>query len=307
MKKRRRITDRVNHDRWLVSYADFITLMFAFFVVMFASARMDQKKAARLSLAIESAFQQLGAFEVIKRGAIKGGGRQLTSLAETIGDDAALNLTRTSNPAPGMAELNHKPEDLEAIRAELEKALAPEIMRREVALRVRPDGLVVSLREIGFFDSGSATIKPEAEDAFGRVTHVLGQHGCALRIEGHTDTVPIHTARFSSNWELSTARATEVVKVLVERYSFAADRLSAAGYAQFRPVADNSEPQGRQLNRRVDIVILEAAVPRALYGKDGVMKPTGNTVDGRPVPTATPNPLPRRVAGVPGDATIADQ
>ena len=116
----------------------------------------------------------------------------------------------------GSSEASRKPADFAAIRAELEKALAPEIKRKEVALRMQPDRLVVSLREIGFFDSGSATIRPNAEDAFARVTQVLREHACDLRIEGHTDTVPIHTARFGSNWELSTARATEVVKVLIE-------------------------------------------------------------------------------------------
>ena len=121
---------------------------------------------------------------------------------------------------------------------------------------MEPDGLVVSLREAGFFDSGSATIKPEAEAAFARVGFILQKHASPVRIEGHTDNVPIHTAQFASNWELSTARATELVKVLVEKHGISADRLSAAGYAQFHPVASNGSAKGRQANRRVDVVIL---------------------------------------------------
>ncbi len=269
MKYRRRASDHVDHDRWLVSYADFITLLFAFFVVMFASARMDQKKAAKLAVAIESGFQQLGAFD-------KKGETTNTNPA------SAINLERIPTELPGNIDSNAKPEDFAAIRAELEKALAPEIKRREVALRMQPDGLVVSLREIGFFDSGSAVLKPNAEDAFARVTHVIHQRSCALRIEGHTDTVPIHTSTFGSNWELSTARATEVVKVLIEKYSFAPDRLSAAGYAQYRPVASNADPQGRQLNRRVDIVILAGLLPQSLpreqtYGRSLPGPPEGET------------------------------
>ena len=252
MKHRRRYTDHVNHERWLVSYADFITLLFAFFVVMFASARMDQKKAARLGVAIESGFQQLGAFDKTRRGS---GAKP---------EDGAVNLARLASDSRGIQEATHKDDNFQAIRAELEKALAPEIKRREVALRMQPDGLVVSLREIGFFDSGSATLKPNSEDAFTRVTQILQQHSCALRVEGHTDTVPIHTGTFASNWELSTARATEVVKVLIEQHAFPPDRLSAAGYAQFRPVASNDEALGRQLNRRVDIVILAATSPQPL-------------------------------------------
>ncbi len=122
------------------------------------------------------------------------------------------------------------------------------------------DGLVVSLREIGFFDSGSAAIKPGAQDAFGRVAHILREHDCPVRVEGHTDNVPIHTPQFASNWELSTARATQLVKSLIEDYDVPAGRLSAAGYAEFHPVSDNDDPKGRQLNRRVDVVILREAV-----------------------------------------------
>jgi chemotaxis protein MotB len=146
----------------------------------------------------------------------------------------------------------------------LEKALAGEIKRNEVALRTDQDGLVVSLRELGFFDSGSAAMKPEAEGAFARVAQILQEHACAVRIEGHTDTVPIHTPQFASNWELSTARATELVKALIEKHGVAPERLSAAGYAEFHPVASNASPKTRQLNRRVDVVILAAPIASPL-------------------------------------------
>jgi len=118
------------------------------------------------------------------------------------------------------------------------------------------DGLVVSLREIGFFDSGSAAIKPGAEAALARIANILQEHSCSVRIEGHTDNVPIHTSQFASNWELSTARATGLVRTLVEQHGISAERLSAAGYAEFHPAASNDTAKGRQLNRRVDVVIL---------------------------------------------------
>jgi chemotaxis protein MotB len=159
-------------------------------------------------------------------------------------------------PLPSFA-VGHK-NDLNAIRTELERALAAEIKRNDVALHMEEDGLVVSLREIGFFDSGSATIKPAAEDAFGRVAAILREHACAVRIEGHTDNVPIHTAQFASNWELSTARATGLVKALIEDHEISPQRLSAAGFAEFHPVAPNDDAKGRQLNRRVDVVILKS-------------------------------------------------
>ena len=115
---------------------------------------------------------------------------------------------------------------------------------------------MISLREMGFFDSGSATMKSGAEGAFARVAQILQEHGSPVRIEGHTDPVPIHNSQFASNWELSTARATELVKTLIEKYGIAPDRLSAAGYAEFHPVASNESPKSRQLNRRVDLVVL---------------------------------------------------
>ncbi len=181
--------------------------------------------------------------------------------------------------------MNHKKEDFDTIRAELEKALAAEIKRNEVALRMEPDGLVVSLREAGFFDSGSATIKPGAEAAFARVALILEEHSCAVRIEGHTDTVPIHTAQFASNWELSTARATEIVKVLIENHGVSPERLSAAGYAEFHPVASNDSAKGRQLNRRVDVVILAVPINPRLTANPSSPS-AGSSPESAPPPSA---------------------
>jgi chemotaxis protein MotB len=142
------------------------------------------------------------------------------------------------------------------LRKELEEALASEILRGEVALHDAPDGLVISLREAGFFDSGSAGIRVESEQAFSRMATVLEQRQLNLRIEGHTDDVPIHNSQYSSNWELSTARSTEMIRLLVTKYHFSPARLSAAGYAEYHPIASNDTVEGRALNRRVDVVIL---------------------------------------------------
>lgn len=244
----RRKTDYVSHERWLVSYADFVTLLFAFFVVMYASAELDRAKAARLSEAIASGFQEMGVFQP---------GNNSSSLSGAPGSGSpAVSLARLPSPAQGHSESLEQKVDLVALRAALEKALAAEMRRNEVALHMEPDGLVVSLREMGFFDSGSAGLKSEAGPAFARIAQILIEHPCGVRIEGHTDPVPIHTAQFASNWELSTARATEIVKLLVEQHGIPPERLSAAGYGEFHPVASNDTAQGRQINRRVDIVML---------------------------------------------------
>jgi chemotaxis protein MotB len=262
--KGRRQDAPVNHDRWLVSYADFVTLLFAFFVVLYATAQVDKQKAIRLSDAIRSAFQDLGMFQ-------KGPQRALPGPS---GLPAVPAPGAPATPVPPPPSAAGRQEDWNAIRAELERALADEIRRNEVALHMDAEGLVVSLREIGFFDSGSATIKPAAEDAFGRVAGILHQHACAVRVEGHTDNVPIHTAQFASNWELSTARATGLVKSLIEQYEIFPGRLSAAGFAEFHPVSANDSSKGRQLNRRVDVVLLKNSRPHG-SATDGL--PTGGS------------------------------
>jgi chemotaxis protein MotB len=172
------------------------------------------------------------------------------------------NVERTSAlgrlVAPPHGELSSAAEngDLGDLRRELEQALAPEISRKEVALRSVPDGLVISLLEIGFFESGSAQIKSDSLPAFSRMAGLLAQRNYRIRIEGHTDNVPIHNSKFHSNWELSTERATELIRVLLTRYNFAPERLSAAGYSQYHPVSTNNTREGRGLNRRVYVVVL---------------------------------------------------
>jgi chemotaxis protein MotB len=114
---------------------------------------------------------------------------------------------------------------------------------------------VVSLREIGFFDSGSDEIKASSASAFARLADVLPHANRDVRIEGHTDNLPIHNSRFSSNWDLSAARATATVRLLIQDYGLRPEMLGASGYAEFHPMASNDTPEGRAANRRVDVVI----------------------------------------------------
>jgi chemotaxis protein MotB len=228
-----------NHERWLVSYADFITLLFAFFVVLYASAQVDKGKVGELSASIHTAFEELGSFRRTGPG------------------------TGTSTAIPSTSE----PTDVFKLRNKLREALSQEIARNEVSIYLGREGLVVSLREVGFFDTGSAHIRPEAQHAFGRIVSILRQGNYHLRIEGHTDNIPIHNAQFSSNWELSTARATEVVRVMMMQYDFPPENLAAAGYGEFHPVAQNNTPEGRQINRRVDVVVLGRADAKEHLGR----------------------------------------
>jgi chemotaxis protein MotB len=165
------------------------------------------------------------------------------------------NISPTPNTSPE-ASREATDADLSTLQSELQDALRREISLHEVGLHRETEGLVISMREFGFFDSGSGTLKASALPTLDRIASLLAVRTYELRIEGHTDNVPIHTPQFSSNWQLSTARATDLVRLLIERYRFAPDRFAAAGYAEYHPIASNATEQGRALNRRVDLVVL---------------------------------------------------
>ncbi|MGP0020473.1 MAG: flagellar motor protein MotB [Candidatus Sulfotelmatobacter sp.] len=262
MSRRKRPKAHANHDRWLVSYADFITLLFAFFVVLYASAQVDHRKVGQLAMAIQVAFQELGVFPA-----------STTQVPIDMSEPMPFSTVQAIESAKRNTDLSHvssapldslaaaaEEANLTTLQTELQQALQREIALHTVALHRETEGLVISLREFGFFDSGSAALKPSALPALDRIASILAVRACRLRIEGHTDNVPIHTAQIASNWELSTARSTELVRLLILRYRFSPGRLSAAGYAEYHPIASNGTAQGRAQNRRVDIVILSEHV-----------------------------------------------
>jgi chemotaxis protein MotB len=258
MSRRKRGHAHANHERWLVSYADFITLLFAFFVVLYSSAQVDQRKVGRLAMAIQVAFQELGVFPASTTEIPLNVNEPLPFATVQGIENAKHNaeLARIASSPNGTLDANAEEANLTTLQAELQQALQREIALHSVAVHRESEGLVISLREFGFFDSGSATLKPSALPAVDRIASLLAVRNCRLRIEGHTDNVPIHTPQMVSNWELSTARSTELVRLLILRYRFSPERLSAAGYAEYHPIATNDTAQGRAQNRRVDLVIL---------------------------------------------------
>jgi chemotaxis protein MotB len=256
MSRRKKHGAHPNHERWLVSYADFITLLFAFFVVLYASSQFDSKKVAQIAAAIQGGFQQMGVFSG-------------TAPRPVVYADNAPPASGIP-PAPPRPELARVINDLSysgraaegagiplsVIKKQLEEALGDELRNHQLDMRVAPGGLVVSLREVGFFNSGEAALLPQAEPTLARIALALNARNFEVRVEGHTDDVPIHNALYKSNWDLSTARATEVVNMLVSKYDFNAERVSVAGYAQYRPIASNDTEEGRRKNRRIDLVIV---------------------------------------------------
>lgn len=224
-RRQARAGHRVNRERWLLSYADFITLLFAFFTTMYAISTVDQAKLSRVAM----------------------------GLAEALDSPEALPYETHKIPAAGGQSVLSQ-EQL-AARSVLEADMAEDLRSGRVELLEDERGLVLSIPEASAFGTGSADLSPAAQQAVGRLADSLGKLGNPVLIEGHTDDVPIHTARFASNWELSTARATAVVQWLVEKGGIDARRLSAAGYGEFHPRVANESAQARARNRRVDVVI----------------------------------------------------
>lgn len=234
---------RVNHERWLVSYADFITLLFAFFVVLYAFARADQKKQRSMPEAIDQGFNALGLFGHTNDKQNVGGAERAALPINIVMGESLMS--------PGHVKAN-----LEQIHRNLTQRLASDVANHSVSIKMGRDGLVISLKEAGFFDSGSATPRPQSVFALRQIAAALAATPYDLRVEGHTDNVPIHSAQFDSNWELSSARATRIARILLQLHAARPDQLSTAGYAEFHPVDTNSTAAGRANNRRVDIVVL---------------------------------------------------
>jgi chemotaxis protein MotB len=237
--------EHVNHERWLVSWADLLTLLFAFFVVMFASSSSDKKKAAKMAAAMQTAFQQDGAFDAHAKTPPLVPGAGTSS-----GDPKPLEMpieTPDAGAGKGAGD---------AVMRQIATSIAPALQQHLVTMRDSDEGTTLSLDSAGFFDSGSAMVKPSAMPVLAKIAAALPNG--LLRVEGHTDNQPIHTAQFRSNWELSTARAASIAEVLMRGSVVSPANFAIAGYGEFHPVAGNNTEEGRAANRRVDIVLLRA-------------------------------------------------
>jgi chemotaxis protein MotB len=230
---RKKKKGHANHERWLVSYADFMTLLFAFFVVLFASSQADHKKQKALAQAMQTAFT-------------KEGGREAAATAVTL----PLLPGEALEPL-AKAELMKERALRERLAA---KAVAIGMRPDAIALRTTPEGLIVSLREYGFFASGSALVRDAAMPLLIELARAMPEG--PVRVEGHTDGVPIHTAQFPSNWELSSARAAAIGRILLEYGHVSPSAMAVEGLAEFHPVAPNDTEASRTANRRVDVIIL---------------------------------------------------
>jgi chemotaxis protein MotB len=259
--RKQRHPEHENHDRWLVSYADFITLMFAFFVVMFASSQTD---------------------EALDKGGVAAAVREV--LGGTV-DERGKGNAQMKGPG-GSQPQNQRPIQQVAI-AELlpslqflSKSLENEIHQGKIEMHMEPRGLVVSLRQATFFPSGEDSVDPKTYLSIDKIAQTIRELPNSVRLEGHTDSIPIHTARFRSNWELSAARAIAMMELFSEHFEIPRLRMAIAGYADTAPLDSNDTQEGRAHNRRVDIVILNQRVL--------VPDPIGSGSEKAPRATAAP-------------------
>lgn len=253
MRRRHSNSERENHERWLVSYADFITLLFAFFVVMFASSQTDKARAREVSEAVKKALSE---------------GRSISmpaAVAKVLGgtvDDRGQGNAMMKGPGGAQhARKDAPPDSVIELMPSLERLnneLAAEIEEGKLEVRLEPRGLVISLRQSAFFPSGTDAIDQSNLPALKKVAEVIASLPNSIQLEGHTDSVPIHNSRFKSNWELSCARAIAVLDTFCDTFQLSPARFSVVGRADTVPIDTNLTPEGRARNRRVDIVILNS-------------------------------------------------
>ena len=253
MIRRKHESEHVNHERWLVSYADFITLLFAFFVVMFASTQSDKNKAKAFSESVREALEH-GQFStaistVLGRGKHDSRKAPLTKLPS----DQRENVPPPKLPEPPP---DAHPPDLSKQLKTLQEGLESEIENGKLQLKLEPRGLVISLREATFFASGDDAVSPASVPILSKIAEVVQSLPNPVRLEGHSDSRPIHTPRFHSNWDLSAARAIAMLELLRDRFQVPPSRMAVAGYADTSPTDTNDTEEGRAHNRRVDLVLL---------------------------------------------------
>lgn len=254
-----------NLERWLVSYADFVTLLFAFFVVMYAVSSVNEGKYRVLSETLSDAFMEPSRHtEPVQVGETQ---RSIVPLEGAMAPatgmltpQPATSVAEVSAPTndPGTAAEAPKAEDLGKLSRRLEESLKLFVDDRLVDISQVGDTLEIQMKSQMLFDSGSARLANNAVGVLESVGSILAPVANGIRVEGHTDNVPISTLQFPSNWELSAARAASVVHFLM-RLGISPSRLAAIGYGEHRPVADNARDEGRQRNRRVTIVVQGAS------------------------------------------------
>lgn len=271
MGRRKHIEEHANHERWLVSYADFITLLFAFFVVMYSISQVNESKYRVLSNTLEDAFNQ----PELSMKPIQVGEKAKSNPPSLVPLNANANTNLEG--AGGEENTPAMPDEFKQVANKIAEAFGDLMTQGLVTLRGNEEWLEIEMKSSLLFDSGDATLSRNALELLGQVAAILHDQKNAVRVEGFTDNVPIHTTRYPSNWELSSARAAAVVQLFAAN-GIDTTRLVAAGYGENQAVGPNDTPENRAKNRRVVLMI----------SRTGDLRPALRPVD--PKDMATPAP-----------------
>ncbi|MCX8022935.1 MAG: flagellar motor protein MotB [Syntrophorhabdaceae bacterium] len=228
MRRKKREEDHENTERWLLTYSDLITLLLAFFIMMYTFSKQDAQKY-----------------------------QEVTSYLKTIfsGGSALAYKDGKAEGASIMPGIMNNEEIKRRIEEEVKEITTTIGLNGNISVLSDERGIVIRIMDRAFFDEGKAVLKERAIEALEKILPVLKRINNHIRIEGHTDNIPINTYEFKSNWELSVRRATEVVRYLIEKGGVPPTRVSATGYAEYRPIMPNDTPENRALNRRIEIII----------------------------------------------------
>ena len=259
MARKKKPEEHENHERWLVSYADFITLLFAFFVVMYSISSVNEGKYRVLSDSISSAFDPSEAGLPIKmNNPLK---PPIVSRAMSSTDTSPSWQGQNLAAHGGVEASREDKANLRKISARIKKGLSPLIDDKMVKVKSNDLWIEVEINSKILFSSGRASLQSKANPVLRDIARVLKDFENQVQVEGFTDNIPIDTEQFKSNWELSAARAANVVH-LFSRSGVKPARMSAVGYGEFKPIASNNTAEGRQKNRRVKIIVLSDAIAR---------------------------------------------
>lgn len=240
-KKNKKPDEGPSAERWMLSYADFMTLLMIFFVVMYAMSQVDQTKYNQLSQSLSIAM---------------GGGKTVIGADNTSSvKDNVKEIQDIQQQNQSQGEAKVEANNLKQLKKQVDQYLNKNGLSNGVSTKVDERGLVVSINNTLFFDTGKAEIKPDIQTKLIGIGKIVNQLGNSIRVEGHTDNVPISNSSYQSNWQLSTIRASNVTQFLQDKVGVNPEKLTSVGYGQYRPVDDNSTEANRAKNRRVDIII----------------------------------------------------
>lgn len=254
--RKKKPEEHVNAERYMLTYSDMITLLMMFFIVMYASSSVDSKKYQQLSQSFKVALDGGSGQSVIGNVdavSIKNSSQYAQQQNTTTSQNQGANQNKSSQQAAQAAEQN----TLQQLKKTIDNYIAQNNMTGSVSTSIQERGLVVSVQEASFFDSGQADIKPQFQTRIVQIGNILNSIDNYLRIEGNTDNVPIKNSKYQDNLDLSTGRAENVARILINGSHVNPSRIGATGYGEYRPVTSNDTEAGRAKNRRVDIVVID--------------------------------------------------